>query len=230
MSHPGNYEFDASDWSTVALPTEIAEAELREQEIFDEFIEGERQGLFKEERRRRAASFDLAHTAVQEWSATFNGRPTFHKTYVERDGLPIERRAVVQPINFPGLGRLTRLVVNDEGPDETEFSTRRNDIRDYLLSNCGKAFSWQYTSLSRPREANAWGEMVDSGPLIRQRSTDIDVVQGTNYATFLPRIGGYRTSLYESIERRHRLDEFTEILGSLGVATYEPGFEVKPFF
>lgn len=120
-------------------------------------------------------------------------------------------------------------MVNDEGPAPHDNDMRQIRIRDYLISNCSKAFTWQETSMSRLWHQHSWGILTMSGPLIQQRSDHVSIVNGTEYFTYVPRVGGYSTNLYESMERRLQLEQFIEILGGLGTATYDP-YEVKPYF
>lgn len=105
MSYPGASEHGGENLAGTELSIYDASAPNVTDYDFRQMVIDPQAQILSEERRRRAMSFELAHSAVAQWEATFGRAPTFHRTYVDPDGLPIERRAVVQIFSFPGGGQ-----------------------------------------------------------------------------------------------------------------------------
>ncbi|MDB5181829.1 MAG: hypothetical protein JWP13_592 [Candidatus Saccharibacteria bacterium] len=183
--------------------------------------------LMQEERKLRAGSYDAAHEALRALRSAVGKDNSYHKTYVDVCGLPFDRRVAVQTFTDPVGGPMSRLVVNDEGAHPTDPDLHVVYIKDYFLSSCAKAFSWQETEQTRPETVQGWTVVKDAvGPLLEQRHDYVNFATGRMYTPQIATIGNGAASLIESLERRVRLEEFTAIAVSLGIETYEPGIAV----
>jgi hypothetical protein len=212
----------------------VAESSIREltADLFDDntwqdLLRSEQQRVIRDERQLRAQSYEDAHAALQNFQAELGPGNAYHKTYADVDGVVFDRRAVVQTFSDRASGPLLRLVVNDEGNDPRLNNNRVLRIRDYFLSTCAQAFSWQDTMMSRSNQTSGWqhpGPM--EGPLLEQRHDRIKIFTGSLYCPRVPNLSNEPVPIADSIERRKRLQEFTAIITGLGVETYEPGIAV----
>jgi hypothetical protein len=142
---------------------------------------------------------------------------SYHETYVE-DRNP--QRALITFAVLSDLGRVARVAVNDEYPMETG---RSFVIRDFAATDKGLIIC------SRSSLFIVFGEpnkpQPVTGPILRKRADNIEVVTGEKYA--IEALDPYsKPSLSDIMRYRSLAQELLLVIGNFGESTLESNFRL----